>query len=97
MGNEISFCELRKKEVVNSADGSKLGHIVDMVICVETKAALGIVAPARKSGLFSKEQNVFIPLSCIERIGTDVILVNFQTSSGEKNKGGCDEKCILYN
>ena len=100
MGNEISFCELRKKEVVNAADGSKLGHIVDMIICVETKAALGIVAPARKSGLFSKEQNVFIPLSCIERIGTDVILVNLRTASSgnEKNdKCGCDEKCVLYN
>ena len=57
MDSEVTFCELRKKEVVNAADGSKLGHIVDMVISVENKTALGIVAPARRSGLFSKEQD----------------------------------------
>ena len=100
MDSEISFCELRKKEVVNAADGSKLGHIVDMIISVESKAALGIVAPAKKSGLFSKEQNIFIPLGCIVKIGADVILIDM----GEDGKcreerpqdGGCGGKCMLY-
>lgn len=76
MDGEISFCELRKKEVVNAADGSRLGHIVDMIISVEHKTALGIVAPGRRSGFFGKEQTVFIPLGCIIKIGEDVILVN---------------------
>ncbi len=86
MENEISFCELRKKEVVNAADGSRLGHIVDMIISVETKRALGIVAPGHKSGFFSKEQNLFIPLGCIVKIGEDVILINM--SQGEPHYEG---------
>ena len=76
MDGEISFCELRKKEVVNAADGTRLGHIVDMIISVETKTALGIVAPVKRSGFFAKEQNLFIPLSCIVKIGADVILID---------------------
>ena len=62
MDNDISFCELRKKEVVNAADGSKLGHIVDMIISVESKAALGIVAPAKRSGLFGSVQRLWLRL-----------------------------------
>lgn len=99
MDNEISFCELRKKEVVNAADGSKLGHIVDLIISVESKAALGIVAPARRGGLFSKEQNIFIPLGCIVKIGSDVILINMDGDGKcieEKPQEGCGNKCTLY-
>ena len=31
---ELSFCELRAKEVVNICDGRKMGNIIDMI---ETK------------------------------------------------------------
>ena len=100
MDNDISFCELRKKEVVNAADGSKLGHIVDMIISVESKAALGIVAPAKRSGLFGKEQNIFIQLGCIVKIGSDVILIDMNEDGrcrGEKPpEKGCGNKCALY-
>lgn len=98
MENEISFCELRKKEVVNAADGSRLGHIVDMIISVESKRALGIVAPGRKSGFFSKEQNFFIPLGCIVKIGEDVILINMSNGESPRHGEHCkddyrDEPC----
>ena len=99
MDSEATFCELRKKEVVNAADGSKLGHIVDMVISVENKTALGIVAPARRSGLFSKEQTIFIPLGCIVKIGSDVILIDLNEDGKcppDKPQGGCGNKCALY-
>ena len=99
MENEISFCELRKKEVVNAADGSKLGHIVDMIISVESKAALGIVAPAKRGGLFAKEQNIFIPLGCIIKIGADVILIDMNEDGrcrGDRPPEGCGGKCALY-
>lgn len=98
MDSEISFCELRKKEVVNAADGAKLGHIVDMIISVESKAALGIVAPAKRGGLFSKEQNIFIPLGCIVKIGSDVILIDMDGAGrcGDDKPGGCEGKCTLY-
>lgn len=76
---------------MNAADGSRLGHIVDLVINVETKRALGIVAPGRKSGFFSKEQNFFIPLGCIVKIGEDVILINM--ANGEPPRRDDREYC----
>lgn len=108
MENEISFCELRKKEVVNAADGSRLGHIVDMIISVPDKRALGLVAPGRKSGFFSKEQTFFIPLSCIVKIGEDVILIDMGPDGKEppppcppekhsSGCGNCSDGCRLYN
>ena len=101
MDGEISFCELRKKEVVNAADGTRLGHIVDMIISVETKTALGIVAPVKRSGFFAKEQNLFIPLSCIVKIGADVILIDMapgREMPGRPGPGGppCADNCRLY-
>lgn len=76
MEDEIRFLRAPQKEVLNAADGSRLGHIVDMIVSVETRTALGIVAPGKKSGLFGKDRNVFIPFGCIVRIGEDVILVD---------------------
>ncbi|MBQ7227153.1 MAG: YlmC/YmxH family sporulation protein [Clostridia bacterium] len=100
MGDDISFCELRKKEVVNAADGTKLGHIVDMIISVENKKALGLVAPVKKGGFFSKEQNLFIPLECIIKIGEDVILIDMSSpgdrKDDDKHDDDCRGKCKLY-
>ena len=42
MINDITFCELREKEVVNTIDGKKLGRIIDMVITC-TGEVVGLV------------------------------------------------------
>ena len=97
MCDDISFCELRKKEVVNASDGTKLGHIVDMIISIETKRASGLIAPAKKGGLFSKEQDVFIPLDSIIKIGSDVILIDLCAPTDKKEKhNDCKGSCKLY-
>lgn len=74
--NEVSFLELRKKEVVNSADGKRLGRIIDMVISVQPPAVQGIVVPFGHFNIFNKQQNIFIPFMCINKIGEDIILVD---------------------
>ncbi len=74
---EISFCELRAKEVVNMADGKKFGHIIDLSLALNGQV-LGLVLPNDKS-LFktiSDDKCVFVPWRNICRIGDDVILVN---------------------
>lgn len=73
---ETSFCELRRKEVVNSADGKRLGRIIDLIISLDPNVVQGIVVPFGKFNLFSKQQNVFIPFTCINKIGEDIILVD---------------------
>ncbi len=73
---ETTFCELRKKEVINVVDGKILGHIIDMVISTSTCKVLGFLVPGNQSfQLFKKNDNIFIPYEAIISIGEDVILV----------------------
>ena len=40
---ETSFSELRTKEVINTADGRRLGKVCDLVFCYPENRVLGIV------------------------------------------------------
>ncbi len=79
---EVSFLELRAKEVVNTQDGKKLGRVCDVALCYPENRWLGIVVPAGRG--WSKKNNLFIDLRQIVKIGEDVILVNV----GLPRKGG---------
>ena len=73
---ELSYCELRAKEIINTADGRRLGRIVDIVFSSENGGVLGIVVPYTRKFFFSRSQEIFIPWNCINKIGDDVILVH---------------------
>lgn len=73
---DVSFCELRNKDVVNICDGKKFGRIIDIIFSCESGCVKGIVIPCTKRLFFSKAQEVFIPWKCIKRLGNDVILVD---------------------
>ena len=78
---EMSFSEIRTKEVVNTADGRKLGKICDMAFCYPENKILGFIVPGSRSfGL--KKTDFFIDLKNIVKIGDDVILVNIGTTGG---------------
>ena len=90
---EISFCELRAKEVVNVFNGKKLGNIIDMIIDTRCARVLGIVVPNcdAKFTIFKSSSDVFIPYNNIGKIGKDVILVDLsQLSKLSNNKGKSD-------
>ena len=72
---EMSFSELRTKEVVNTADGRRLGKICDMVFCYPENKILGFVVPGNRA-FGSKKTDFFIDLKNIVKIGGDVVLVN---------------------
>lgn len=74
---ELTFCELRAKEVVNICDGKQLGNIIDMVFDSCCARITGIVVPCEKTfmSLFKNNNDIFIPYNCIRKIGKDVILV----------------------
>ena len=74
---ELTFCELRTKEVVNICDGKRLGNIIDMVFDTTCARVTGIIVPAEKSfmSLFKSNNDIFIPYNRIRKIGKDVILV----------------------
>ena len=92
---EVSFLELKAKQVINTVDGKCLGHITDVIFDVATAKTLGFIVPNNSCGFwnfFKSEKNLFIPFDCVCKIGVDVVLVelyirenNFSESKG-KNK-----------
>ena len=79
---EVTFCELRAKEVVNIYDGRCLGNITDIVIDTSCARVLGIIVPKERKmfNLFKANSDFFIPYNRICKIGQDIILVELTTN-----------------
>ena len=45
---DISYNDLRNKEVINLCDGSKMGRITDIVFNSDSGKVVGIVVPGEK-------------------------------------------------
>ena len=74
-GQEFSFQDLKCKLVVNVLDGKILGNIIDIVFFPRTGKILGFVVPGQKKSWFRSCETIFIPYSCVCKVGVDVILV----------------------
>lgn len=86
---ELSYTYLRTKEVINVADGRKLGRVSDVVFCYPDNRVIGLVAPGGR-GLLSKRNEQFIEMKNIVRIGDDVVLVNLGAlPKPVKGRGKC--------
>ena len=72
---ELTFNDLRAKEVINTQDGKRLGKVCDLVFCYPENKILGIVVPGGKTFALKREE-FFIDLRNVVKIGDDVILVN---------------------
>ena len=74
---DFSFLDLRCKEVINLVDGKRLGNIVDVVLNLSDCKVLGFVVPMIKKGfnLFKSQNDIFIPINQVVKIGDDAILV----------------------
>ena len=75
MESEMTYCELRRREVINGSDGRRMGHIIDLVFSVGSGKIKGVILPYGKRGVFSKSQDLFVPWQCVQKIGEDVIIV----------------------
>ncbi len=82
---EVTYLDLKEKEVINVFNGKKLGRIMDIVFDSTNGSVLGLVVPGDKK-IFRKGDDVFIPLDKIKRIGNDVILVGLQTENFYSSK-----------
>lgn len=73
----LKTSDLKIKEVINVADGRRLGTITDIEIDLESGRLTAIVVPGAGKflGLFGKNDDVVIPWEKIHKIGLDVILV----------------------
>ena len=84
------FSELKRKEVINICDGSRLGFVGDLEITIpegEVKAII-VFGPCRFFGLFGRGEDYYIPWECIQKFGDDIILVDkpFQRRDGDRDR-----------
>lgn len=81
-----TYSEFRCKEVINIADGCRLGYVNDMEMDTECGKVLAIVVPGpcRFFGLLGRDSDYVIPWPCIRRIGDDTILVDVVTGNIRK-------------
>lgn len=80
----MTFSDLKSKDVVNVADGRKLGKPIDIVLnggaCVE---AIVVPSPGGLLNLLKQDkEGCLIPWNCVLRIGDDVVLVDVRDESG---------------
>ncbi len=72
------FSCLRRKEVINICDGSRLGYAGDLELKLpegEAKALI-VYGPCRFFGLFGRGEDYYVPWECIRRFGDDVVLID---------------------
>ncbi|CAM3411177.1 YlmC/YmxH family sporulation protein [Cytobacillus oceanisediminis] len=76
----VKISEFQMKDVVNVADGRKLGNIGDIDININTgKIEAVVIGGAGKVlGFFGKDEDIVIPWKNILKIGEDVILVRYK-------------------
>ncbi len=71
---EISYTDLKEKEIINIVDGKKLGRAVDILFDVTSGIIRGVIVPGEKK-IFRKSEDIFVPLEKVKKIGNDVVLV----------------------
>ena len=70
---DYTVSDLKKKNVVSIADGKDLGKVTDVNFSYPDGKVIGIVLSEKKK--FFGGEKYLLKTSCIEKIGTDVILV----------------------
>lgn len=78
--------ELRRKEVIDSLSGSRVGFIDDVEIDTLTAGVRSVVIFGRPRffGLLGKSDDVIIPWSDITLIGEDTVLVTTNIRNKQK-------------
>jgi len=69
---ESAFQNLKNKEVINSANGHRLGFVSEVIVDAADARLVGLRLPFCS-------QTFVIPWACIEHIGKDLIVVTLKT------------------
>lgn len=93
----VRISDLRMREIINVADGRRLGPIKDIDIDLEEGRINAIILPGHGSGrlmgILGREEEVVVPWQKIKKIGIDVILVDLtHIAHGGEMHGGIPER-----
>jgi YlmC/YmxH family sporulation protein len=85
----VKISDLRTREVINIADGRRLGPIKDIDIDLEQGRINAIILPGASKMLsfFGREDEVVVPWGKIKRIGVDVILIDLRDVADINTEG----------
>lgn len=75
---EVTFSELKQKEVISITDGKHLGKVCDITFTFPEGKVTGFTVTGCKGFKFTR-QEVFLPIKSIVKIGEDAVLVNGET------------------
>lgn len=75
---ESRLADLRDRELIDLADGSRFGYVGDVEVNWEQGRVLALVVPGRLRlfGLLGREEDIVVPIEAVKRFGEDLILVD---------------------
>jgi len=80
--------EIRCKEVINVADGCRLGFAEDFEIDLQEGRLCSVIipGPCRFFGLFGRDYDYVIPWCALKKIGSDIILVDIVPDKARRSR-----------
>ena len=84
-----NYSDIKKKCVINVADGRNLGKITDLVISFPDGKISGVIVPGKKNSFFGGSE-LIINFCCIDRIGDDAVLVRLAEHESASETSGIE-------
>ena len=90
---ELSFQNLKQKDVISVNDGKNLGKVSDISVSFPECSWIGLTVPGCKGFKLTNKRETFIPVSWIVQIGEDAILVKTEHKPPLPPKDKCPPPC----
>lgn len=80
--------ELKYKEIIDVADGSRFGFVGDVEVDWSEGKVRSLVVPGRLRffGLLGREEDFVVPFEAVKRFGEDIILVDSSQVGSRRKK-----------
>jgi YlmC/YmxH family sporulation protein len=69
---------LKNKEVINVTSGKRVGFVTDVELDMTDARLVSLVVAAEGGSIFSKPRPTYVPWTCIQHVGEDLIIVKLK-------------------